>query len=90
LRAGIARGRLCTSALVVTRRKPSLFEPFMEGTAMAGVEALWPTMGSSPEKKGGGRGEGGGGARLLGCRGWGAPWEPAATGATLLVRGCCS
>jgi hypothetical protein len=38
----------------------------MEGTALAGVGAPWPAMGSSPEMKGGG------GARLLGHRG--APW----------------
>jgi hypothetical protein len=62
LRPGIARGRLCTSVLVVPQ-KMSLVEAF-HGAAMAVVRAPWPAMGSSPERGRSGNGGEGQRARL--------------------------
>jgi hypothetical protein len=46
--------------LVIPQRKMALVKAFHGTAAMAGVGAPWPAMGSSPERKGGGRGRGGG------------------------------
>jgi hypothetical protein len=59
--------------------------------AMAGVEAPWPAMGSSPErgKRGEGRGERGGAAMRLHAELLGAPWGGAARSSSLLVAALC-
>jgi hypothetical protein len=83
LRAGIERERLWAPVFVIPRRKTSLVEALYGRAAMAGVGALWSTMGNSPERgeRGTGGGEGGWGTMGRGCYG-GARW--------LLLYLCCS
>jgi hypothetical protein len=45
----IARGRSCTSVLVVPRTKPSLVDAFHGRRPLANLRASLPAMGSSPE-----------------------------------------
>jgi hypothetical protein len=63
LSTGIARGKSCTSVLVVPRRIKSLCEALFGRAAMVGLELMEGGHGSSPERKGGERGEGGGRGR---------------------------
>jgi hypothetical protein len=89
LRVGITRGRSYASVLVIPRRKMRLCEALK--AAMAGLEAPWELMGSSPERgrrRGMGRGAGGV------AWGEGGLQEGHHAGSTLLLiwfgQGCCA
>jgi hypothetical protein len=68
LRAGIARGRLCASILVIAQRKTALIRALHGRQPWPDLSSMGGGHGSSPERKGGSGGEGQG-ARLLGHRG---------------------
>jgi hypothetical protein len=72
LRAGIARGRLCASVLVIPQRKMVLIRTLYRRRPWIDLELHhWPWGSSSErEERGTGRGRGGGGL--------GAPWGGAA------------
>jgi hypothetical protein len=95
LRAGIARGRLCASVLVISWRKMSLVEALHGRVAMAEVGTPWPAMGElageGREGEGKGRGVGatgggGMGGGLLGALGLLGLWLLYSVSMLLYVR----